>query len=101
MSVTASESQDGSTLTIRMTDRFDFNVHSALRAAYRNDSKRFGSYVIDLRDTNYIDSSALGMLLQIKEFAGGAAPAVRIKNAEPVIKDILRIANFEKLMTIE
>ena len=88
-------------MTIRMADRFDFNVQSALRAAYRNESKRFGSYVIDLRDTNYMDSSALGMLLQIKEFAGGTAPTVRIKNAKPAIKDILRIANFEKLMTIE
>lgn len=100
MSLTSNPSADGNTLTIRMPDRFDFNVYSALRTAYR-DTKQFAAYIIDMAETTYMDSSALGMLLQIKEFAGGGAPSVRIRNAKPGIKDILRIANFEKLMTIE
>jgi len=101
MAVTAMQSPDGATLTIKISDRFDFNVHAQLRAAYRSDGKRYAGYVVDLKDTTYMDSSALGMLLQIKEYAGGGEGAIRIRNAGVGIKDILRIANFEKLMTIE
>ena len=48
-----------------------------------------------------MDSAALGMLLQIREHAGGQRRAVRLCNAQPVIKDILAVANFEQLFTIE
>lgn len=72
MAVTAMQSPDGATLTIKISDRFDFNVHAQLRAAYRSDGKRYTGYVVDLKDTTYMDSSALGMLLQIKEYAGAA-----------------------------
>ena len=48
-----------------------------------------------------MDSSALGMLLQLKEHAGGAKSAVHIRNAKPAIKDILSVANFHQLMTID
>jgi len=101
MPVSALQSPDGATLTIRISERFDFNVHAQLRAAYRGEGKRYAGYVVDLKETTYMDSSALGMLLQIKEYAGGGAQSIRIKNAGAGIKDILRIANFEKLMTIE
>lgn len=101
MSVHALPSGDGKMLTISISERFDFNVHAQLRAAYRNAEKRYAGYVIDLKDTTYMDSSALGMLLQIKEHAGGGAQSVRIRNAAPGIRDILRVANFDKLMTIE
>jgi HptB-dependent secretion and biofilm anti anti-sigma factor len=101
MAISAMQSLDGTTLTIKMAEKFDFNVHAQLRAAYRGEGKRFTGYVVDLQDTTYMDSSALGMLLQIKEFAGGSAQSVRIRNAGTSIKDILEIANFQKLMTIE
>jgi anti-anti-sigma factor len=101
MSISTAPSPDGKTLTIRISDRFDFTAHTALRAAYANAQPRFQSYVLDLRETNYMDSSALGMLLQLKEHAGGAKSAVHIKNAKPAIKEILSVANFQQLMTID
>ncbi len=101
MSISAMQSADGTTLTIKMVEKFDFNVHVQLRATYRGEGKRFSGYVVDLQDTTYMDSSALGMLLQLKEFAGGGAQSVRIRNAGTNIKGILQIANFQKLMTIE
>ncbi len=101
MSIAASPSADGKTLTIKIDERFDFTAHSALRAAYANNQPRFESYVLDLRDTQYMDSSALGMLLQMREHAGGARTAIRIRNAKPAIKEILSVANFQQLMTID
>jgi len=101
MAISTTPSADGKTLTIRISDRFDFNAHTALRAAYANANPRYHSYVLDLRETSYMDSSALGMLLQLKEYAGGAKSSVHIRNAKPAIKDILSVANFQQLMTID
>jgi anti-anti-sigma regulatory factor len=48
-----------------------------------------------------MDSSALGMLLQLREFAGGNNHVIQITNADSNIRDILRIANFDKLMKVD
>ena len=48
-----------------------------------------------------MDSAALGMLLQWREHAGGKRQAVRLANAQPVIRDILAVANFDQLFTFE
>lgn len=101
MSLPTQTSPDGSTLTIVMPDRFDFKVHRDLREAYEKVEKRCSRYVLDLRNTRYVDSSALGMLLQLREHAGGRGDSVRISNADAGVRDILKIANFHKLMTIE
>jgi anti-anti-sigma factor len=101
MSIHAAPSADGRTLNIRVFDRFDFNVHKELREAYEAKGKRYGSYVLDLRDTTYMDSAALGMLLQLREHAGNSKGAVRLRNAQPTIKDILAVAHFDQLFTID
>ena len=101
MGIAANPSADGKTLIIRTDVRFDFTAHSALRAAYVNSQQRYEAYVLDLRDTQYMDSSALGMLLQLREHAGGARTAIQIKNAKPAIREILSVANFQQLMTID
>lgn len=100
MTVSTQSLADGSTIKINITDRFDFNIHKDLRNAYK-DRPADIKYVVDLKGASYMDSSALGMLLQLREHAGGSNGAVTISNADPNIKEILRIANFDKLMTVE
>ena len=56
------------------------------------------SLVIDMGQVEYLDSSALGMLLLIRERcqqAKGSVPA--ITNAKGVVKKVLDVANFQKL----
>jgi HptB-dependent secretion and biofilm anti anti-sigma factor len=101
MAITSSASVDGKTLHIRMGERFDFSAHSALRAVYAGDRPSFETYIVDLRATQYMDSSALGMLLQLKEHAGGDLHSLQIKNANESIKEILAVANFDQLMQID
>ena len=101
MSISTHTSGDGQTLTIHVQDRFDFNMHRDLRQAYEAAGKRFGHYVLDLRGTTYMDSAALGMLLQLREHAGGERHTVRLVNAQPVIRDILAVANFDQLFAID
>lgn len=100
MSISAQSVGDGSTKRIQITDRFDFNIHKDLRDVYKNDDSGV-NYVVDLQGASYMDSSALGMLLQLREHAGGRKESVTISNADSNIKEILKIANFDKLMTVE
>ncbi len=101
MAVSVQLSKDGKTMTIAISERFDFNVHRDLRRAYDNGQRAQEGYVIDLRNTTYMDSSALGMLLQLREYAGGGNEVICVKNANASIKDVLRIASFDKLMRVE
>jgi anti-anti-sigma factor len=101
MAVSAHTSSDGKTMTITVSDRFDFSLHRDWRSAYESSEKLCSNYIIDLNGVTYMDSSALGMLLQLWEYAGSSKNAIHIKNAGPAIRDILRIANFDKWMVID
>lgn len=91
-------SQDGK-LTIRVKGRFDFGKHQEFRSAY----ERLGKpdlVIVDLKDTTYLDSSALGMLLMLRDHAGGDDAYVQVINTNPDVRKILAISNFDKLFDI-
>jgi len=102
MSISSSVSANGDTVTITISGRFDFSIHGGFRQAYeKSESKsKNPNFVIDLSGADYMDSSALGMLLLLREYAGGDDAKVKIANCRPVIKEILDIANFDKLFSI-
>lgn len=88
---------------ISIKGRFNFEMHSQFRSAYQEDAsaeKRSRRFVIDLSGTEYIDSSALGMLLLLREEAGTNESDIEIVNARPEIKKILETANFQRLFKI-
>ena len=79
-----------------MQGRFDFSTHQEFKSAYEGrNSERF---CVDLRNATYIDSSALGMLLLLRDHAGESP--VSIVNCNPVVRKILTISNFEQLFDI-
>lgn len=98
MPVTSSDS--GNKVTIVISGRFDFNDHSSFRDAYR-DYPPASNYEVDMSGTEYMDSSALGMLLLLREHAGGDSAKISINGSKPEIKKILSIANFQKLFEIK
>ena len=100
MPVTSELSSDGQQLTIFISGRFDFASHQDFRAAYEG----MGSeqrYVVDLRGTHYLDSSALGMLLLLRDHAGSERSRIRLINCHPDVSKILAISNFDKLFQID
>ena len=99
MSIESEVSQDGKTLTITIRGRFDFGSHQTFRDTYEHFYKKPEVYVVDLKDTTYMDSSALGMLLLLRDHAGNAAD-VRVINSNSDVRKILAISNFDKLFAI-
>ena len=47
-----------------------------------------------------MDSSALGMLLLLREHAGGDRASIKIVHCQPEVKKILTIANFHPLFCL-
>ena len=99
MSISATASENRSEVTISVNGRFDFSLHKDFRDAYRNQSPT-AKYIIDMSKTDYMDSSALGMLLLLREHAGGDKSNIVISGCQPDIKKILTISNFQKLFSI-
>lgn len=87
-------------LTIAIQGRFDFSAHKDFRESYEDLESAPTSYSIDMREAEYIDSSALGMLLLLRDHAGGDSADVEIVNCNPDVKKILTISNFDQLFSI-
>jgi anti-anti-sigma factor len=102
MPVTSEISNDGATITIKVGGRFDFAVQNEFRDCYHNieNSGKDTNFVIDMSNTNYMDSSALGMLLMMREYLGGNSANISIVNCSADIKNILTVANFQSLFTM-
>ncbi|MBF0621710.1 MAG: STAS domain-containing protein [Magnetococcales bacterium] len=104
MSGEISVSHNENETTISIKGRFNFEMHSQFRTAYQQTgdggTDKSRKYVIDLGGTEYIDSSALGMLLLLREEAGANEANIEVTNARPEIRKILETANFQRLFKI-
>lgn len=100
--MTISTTKRDATEVIRVEGRFDFAAHrdfrEALKAALANDKTK--EIQIDLAAADYIDSSALGMLLLSLENAKAAGKALVLVGPTGAVKQVLDIANFQRLFVI-
>jgi len=94
-------STDGNTLTIFISNRFDISTYSDFGEAYKDKVDTVSSIVIDMMDCSYMDSSALGMLLMMRERFNSNNSSISLINTNPNVKKILLTANFDKLFKIE
>ncbi len=93
----------GNIATINMTGRFDFNVQREFKETYDPylNNAAVSVVEINLAGVDYLDSSALGMLLMLRERAAAAGKALKLCKPAANVAQILEIANFSKLFTIE
>ena len=90
---------NGNKHIIKIDGRFDFSLQSEFRQAYEP-AAASSHFVIDFGGAEYIDSSALGMLLLLRDHAGGDSANIEIIHCRNEIKNILEISNFQKLFKI-
>ncbi len=100
MSISMNVADDNKTATLKINGRFDFSLHNDFRKSYKDVALSAGQYVVDLSATEYLDSSALGMLLLLKEHAESQGGSVRLTGFSDEISEILTIASFDKIFTL-
>ncbi|HBA35852.1 MAG TPA: anti-anti-sigma factor [Gammaproteobacteria bacterium] len=99
MSITTKIDEAGNQLTVFVDGKFDFSIYDEFRKAYQKGENGNFNFSVDLNKTVYMDSSALGMLLLLKEYAG-ESNKVNILNPSEEVKTVLNIANFDKIFNI-
>ena len=79
---------------------FTAEMHAPFRNAYRdemmneNDDRHI---VVDLAKTEYVDSSAMGMLLLMRAYTRNEVEIIHVR---PEVLKILNIAHFERMFKI-
>ena len=71
MAVSTTVSDSGKKVQISVGGNFDFQLYDEFRASYADTNGEGIQYIVDLSGTCHLDSSALGMLLLLREHAGG------------------------------
>ncbi len=100
MSINTTLNSGEKQITISVSGRFDFSQHQDFRAAFDPVPEEIKKFVIDLRTTEYIDSSALGMLLILRDKVESRTGTIEITNANSSVKNILEIAKFNTLFSV-
>jgi len=88
-------------MRIKINGRFEFSQHQQFRDAYAEVKPEATSFIIDLTDTSYMDSAALGMLLVLRERAGGSNSDITLSGYNQAIRQILEISHFEDLFKLD
>ncbi len=99
MSVISEQSNNGDEVTVAVAGRFDYRIYDSFKASFSDIENESVTVNVDLSKTEYMDSSALGMLLMLREHVGRAA-TVLLVNPTPDVMRVLTIANFDKLFSI-
>jgi anti-anti-sigma factor len=101
MDIRAARSDDGKIREIRVGERFDFSQHKAFRGAYADLDLTRMRVRVSLRGTRYMDSSALGMLLVLRERAGGDRADITLCGAAPSVLQMLTVSRLKQLFKLE
>jgi anti-anti-sigma factor len=92
----------GNTATISLGGNFSFSAHREFKSAYRNQlsNSSIGNIVINLAAVEYLDSSALGMLLVMRDNVQLANKSLVLASPSSITQRTFDIAGFEQLFTI-
>ncbi|MBS1189648.1 MAG: anti-sigma factor antagonist [Rhodocyclaceae bacterium] len=95
-------SAEGGRAVIKLSGRFDFNTHREFRSTYEPLIADVGvqGVAVDFAGVDYLDSSALGMLLMLRDKLNSVGKEVALENVKGSVKQVLDIANFGKLFKI-
>jgi anti-anti-sigma factor len=100
MSLDKEFAEDGKQLTIYLEEKFDFSKVQDFRIAYSEDTDKLNTVIINLQKTEYMDSSALGMLLNMHRSLSNKVRSFQIVKCRPQVLKILQIARFDKKFDI-
>ncbi len=100
MSISITKDSANDEVCITIQGRFDFSMNSDFRKILSDPDCLGDKYTIDMGAVEDLDSSALGMLLLLREKAGGDNANINITRCRPDIIEMLKMANFQTMFNI-
>lgn len=100
--VVTSMSADNATFTVGVNGDFSFSLLSEFKKSYSTEEATSAkNIIVDMRMTDTVDSSALGMLLNMQKYLNKADGEIHIINCNKFVGNILEITNFKKKFSID
>lgn len=87
-------------VTIRLGGSFDVSQYEKFKMICKKYDSSENRFELDFEKTIYMDSSALGMLLLLREQTKGDRGKVKLINVTGTVLKILEVAHFSQLFTI-
>ncbi len=84
-------------LIINVSGDFVSTLQEKFKQAYENDATPSNRYIVDMQHVNYLDQSALNMLLELKEYAKIKQCEVGIINMQDSVLNIFHVLHFHKV----
>lgn len=95
MSVSSEHVNNGKECIIRIGDKLVYRLYREFRQAYTDCDPATELITVDLQNTRYIDSSALGMMLLLKKHARDNQCQVRMINVSDTILRAFEVAQLD------
>ena len=94
---------NGNIARITMSGRFDFKLHREFKDTYTPlmDNAAIREIEIELSAVDYLDSSALGMLMLLNERATALNKSITLLNTSSMVSQVLQVANFDKIFNLK
>lgn len=99
MTIQVTTSDNVRTITLE-EGHFDYRCRESFQVAYKNHPKN-SEYIIDFKSVRYMDSSALGLLLILRERNGGDGSRIHLINCNSSVKELLKTVKFTNLFDME
>ncbi len=85
---------------VKMPKRFDYSSGTEFNAAIKEALNANKLVVIDCSEMSYIDSAGIGLLVMASKQAQAHDAKLVIANLQPTPKEILQLANLQKIIEI-
>lgn len=100
MEINIVEAESGATIALK--GRFDFQAQQEFRRSVDQVLKTGKNQLtVDLSEVNFIDSSALGMLLMARESCEKTGGRVVLHHPQDYVSKILRLCQFDQLFLVQ
>ncbi len=85
---------------IRMPKRFDYSSSSEFNSAVANALENSVTIILDCIELEYIDSAGIGLLVMAQKKTQLQKAKISMINIKPAPKEILQLANLQKIIDI-
>jgi anti-anti-sigma factor len=82
---------------VRLPGRFDFKCVKPFQEVLGSGS----DWIVDFDDVEYVDSAGLGLLLLLREHAGGERARIKLKHVKGQPRGVLLMAKFDRIFAME
>ena len=86
--------------TIRMPKRFDYSSSTEFNSRLADSLETASAITLDCSDLDYIDSAGIGLLVMSQKKAQARQAKLAMTNLKSAPKEILQLANLQKIIDI-